>query len=62
MALTSIIMKKFEKYMLSVLKAEVNLALDPYQFVYRQGRGTDDAMESITLFTVRHLECPKVQH
>ena len=58
-ALTSIVMKSFEKYMLSVLKAEVNLALDPYQFAYRQGRGTDDAINSITHFTVKHLECPK---
>ena len=45
--------------MLSVLKAEVNLSLDPYQFAYRQGRGTDDAINSITHFTVKHLECPK---
>ncbi len=57
-ALTSIVMKSFEKYMLSMLKAEVNLALDPYQFAYRQGRGTDDAINSITHFTVEHLECP----
>ena len=58
-ALTLIVMKSFEKYMLSVLKAEVNLALDPYQFAYRQRRGTDDAINSITHFTVKHLERPK---
>ena len=55
MALTSIIMKSFEKYMLSVLKAEVNLALGPYEFAYRQGRGTDDAINTIIHFTVKHL-------
>ena len=52
-------MKIFEKYMLSVLKAEANLSLDPYQFAYTQGRSTDDAINSITHFTARHLECPK---
>ena len=40
-------MKSFEKYMLSLLKAEVNLVLDPYQFAYRQGRGTDDAINTL---------------
>lgn len=45
-ALTSIVMKGFEKYMMSVLKTEVNLALDPFQFVYRQERGTDEAINN----------------
>lgn len=57
-ALTSIVMKSFEKY-LSVLKAEVNLALDPYHFAYRHGRGTDGAINTIPHFNVKRLECPK---
>ena len=56
-ALTSIVMKSVEKYMLSVLNAKVNM--DPYQFAYSQGRGTDDAINNITHSTVKHLECPK---
>lgn len=52
-------MKCFEKYMVSVLKSEVNPELDPLQFAYRQGRSTDDAINSITHLTLKHLENPK---
>lgn len=45
-ALTSVVMKCFEKYM------EVNSELDPFQFAYRQGRSTDDAIHSITHLTL----------
>lgn len=36
----------------SLLNVEVNPALDPLQFAYRQGRGTDDAINNITLIDV----------
>lgn len=45
--------------MVSVLKSEVNSELDPCQFAYRQGRGTDDAINSITHLAIKHLEDPK---
>lgn len=58
-ALTSTVMKCFEKYMVSMLKLGVNPALDPYQFAYRHSRATDDAIASITHLTVKHLENPQ---
>lgn len=45
--------------MVSILKSEVNPELDPLQFAYRQGRSTDDAINSITHLTLKHLEDPK---
>ncbi len=58
-ALTSVIMKCFEKYVVSLLKSQIDSALDPFQFAYRQGRGTDDAIHGITHLTLKHLENPK---
>ena len=34
--------------------------LDPYQFAYSDGRGTDDALTSTTDFILKHLENPSV--
>lgn len=58
-ALTSIVMKCFEKYIVSLLKIEVNPELDPWQFAYRKGRSTDDAVSSITHLALRHQEDTK---
>lgn len=58
-ALTSCVMKCFERYMVSLLKTEVKPVLDPLQFAYRQGRGTVDAINNITYAIVKHLENPK---
>ncbi len=58
-ALTSVIIKCFEKYVVSLLKSQIDSALDPFQFAYRQGRGTDDAINGITHLTLKHLENPK---
>jgi len=55
-ALTSVIMKCFEKCIVSMLKAEVANNLDPLQFAYRQGRGTEDAIISIMHLILKHLE------
>ncbi len=33
--------------------------LDPLQFAYRQERSTDDALNSISHLTLKHLEDPK---
>ena len=57
-ALTPIVMKCFEKYMVTKLKAEIGPKLDPQQFAYRQGRGTDDAITGITHLALKHLEAP----
>ena len=51
-------MKCFEKYMVTKLKAEIGPKLDPQQFAYRQGRGTDDAITGITHLALKHLEAP----
>lgn len=58
-ALTSIVMKCFEKYMVSLLKTEVNPKLDPWQFAYKHHRSTNDAVSSITHLVLKHLEDPK---
>ena len=42
-----------------MLKSEVNSEIDPLQFDYRQGRSTDDAINSLTHLTLKHLEDPK---
>ena len=55
-ALTSVIMKCFEKCIVSMLKAEIATNLDPLQFAYRQGRGTEDAISSIMHLILKHLE------
>ncbi len=58
-ALTSVIMKCFEKCVVSMLKAEVASNLDPLQSAYRQGRGTEDAINSFMHLILKDLEDPK---
>ncbi len=58
-ALTSCVMKSFEKYMVSVLKTEVNSILDPLQFAYRQAHSTEDAVNTVAYFITKHLENSK---
>lgn len=41
------------------LKQEVGVFLDHFQFAFRQGRGTDDAINSISHLVSKHLEDPK---
>jgi len=53
-ALTSIIMKCFEKYIVSLLKNEVMSKLDPWQFGC-----SDDAVGSITHLVSKHLDDSK---
>ncbi len=47
-ALTSNIMKCSEKLVVNVLKEEVKLYLDPFQFAYKAGQGTEDAINCIS--------------
>ena len=55
-ALTSIVMKSLERIMVRTLCAEVEHLLDPHQFAYNRGRGTDDALNSTTHLILKHLE------
>ncbi len=52
-ALMSIVMKCFEKCMVSMLKADVNNHL---QFAYRKGRGMGDAINTLMHLALNHLE------
>lgn len=47
-AQTSIVMKSLERIMVGKSCAEVEHLLDPHQFAYNRGRGTDDALNSTT--------------
>ena len=42
-ALTSLVMKGFERLMITQLQAEVSKYVDPLQFAYKRHRGVDDA-------------------
>lgn len=55
-ALTSIVMKCFEKYIVSILKSEVSSKLDPWQFAYKQASSAEDAVGSIIHLVSKHLE------
>lgn len=58
-ALTSIVMKCFEKIIVSLLKYDVSGVFDPFQFAYRCNRGTDDAITALTHIIVKHLDHPQ---
>ncbi|KAF7646764.1 hypothetical protein LDENG_00182510, partial [Lucifuga dentata] len=59
-ALTSVVMKCFEKCVVAMLKEDVNSRLDPLQFAYRQRRSTGDAINSTVHLVLKHLEDPRV--
>ena len=55
-ALTSVIMKVFEKIVLNYLKSFISQILDPAQFAYRANRCVEDAV-ALTLHNIlKHLE------
>ena len=41
------------------LRLDVQDYLDPFQFACRQGRGTDDAVNTVVLLILKHLDKPK---
>jgi len=49
-------MKCFERLVVTVFKKQVKSFLDPFQFAYKIGRGTDDAINCITHLVNSHLE------
>ena len=55
-ALTSIVMKCFERIVLKRLLTQTCTKLDPYQFAYRQNRATDDATLTLLQHVYNHLE------
>ncbi|KAI3371794.1 hypothetical protein L3Q82_024352, partial [Scortum barcoo] len=57
-ALTTVIMKCFERIVLKHIKDIIPAGLDQYQFAYRENRSTEDAV-SIALHTaLTHLQLP----
>ncbi|XDV11492.1 hypothetical protein PO909_000423 [Leuciscus waleckii] len=58
-ALTSLVMKSFEKIVRKEILASTQSALDPMQFAYRSGRGVDDATCTLLNMILRHLEGKK---
>ena len=57
-ALTSIVMKCFERLVLQHLKSCLPDDFDPMQFAYRANRSTDDAIATALHQTLSHLERP----
>lgn len=55
-ALTPIVMKCFERIMLSRLVTQTAPHADPYQFAYKPNRSTDDATLTLLHHTYSHLE------
>ncbi len=58
-ALTTHVMKCFEKCVISLLEKEIQPLLDTCQFAYKQNRGTEDAALSIVHLVSKHLENTK---
>ena len=59
MALTSLVMKQFEKLVKSELVSRTGGLLDPLQFAYREGRGVQDATATLLNLLFKHLEGSK---
>ncbi len=55
-ALTSIVMKVFERLVKSHISSSVPVTLDPLQFAYRPNRYTDDAISHILHSSLTHID------
>ncbi|KAF0037932.1 hypothetical protein F2P81_010806 [Scophthalmus maximus] len=55
-ALTPIIMKCFERLVMSHIKDHLDPSVDPHQYAYRQNRSTDDAISAVVHLALSHLE------
>jgi len=58
-ALTSLVMKSFEKIIKEAVLLQVGDQLDPLQFAYRSGRGVEDAVITLLHFIFSHLDREK---
>ncbi len=59
-ALTSVVMKSFERLVLAYLKASTEPLLDPLQFAYRANRSVDDAVNIRLHYVLQHLGRPGI--
>ncbi|XDV47522.1 hypothetical protein PO909_017127 [Leuciscus waleckii] len=57
-ALTSVVMKSFERLVLAYLKDITGPLLDPFQFAYRANRSVDDAVNMGLHYILQHLDRP----
>ncbi|KAM9834023.1 uncharacterized protein ACBT44_009612 [Syngnathus typhle] len=57
-ALTSVVMKSFERSVLNHLKNVTGTLLDPLQFAYRANRSVDDAVNMGLHYILHHLDTP----
>ena len=57
--LTSIVMKCLECLVACKLRLDVQDYLDPFQYAYRQGRETYDAVNTVVHLILKHLDKPK---
>uniref|UniRef100_A0A669CDW9 Reverse transcriptase domain-containing protein n=1 Tax=Oreochromis niloticus TaxID=8128 RepID=A0A669CDW9_ORENI len=57
-ALTSVVMKSFERLVLAHLKDITGHQLDPLQFAYRANRSVDDAVNMGLHYILQHLDRP----
>ncbi len=55
-ALTSIVMKGFERLVKSHISSSIPVTLDPLQFAYRPNRSTDDAISHILHSSLTHIQ------
>ncbi len=55
-ALTSIVMKVFERLVKSHISSSIPVTLDPLQFSYRPNRSTDDAISHILHSSLTHID------
>ena len=55
-ALTSVIMKSFERIVKCHLFSKVRDYLDQHQFAYREGRGVEDAIVTVLHYLFQHLD------
>lgn len=52
------IVKSLEQIMAGNLCTDIQQSLDPYQFAYKEKRGTDDPISTIVHLILKHLESP----
>lgn len=55
-ALTSVVMKVFEKIIRNVVMVEIEHQLDPMQSAYRPNRGVEDARLTLLNLILKHVE------
>ena len=57
-ALTSVVIKVFERLVINYLKTATESHMDAFQFAYQSNRSVEDAVTLALHYTVRHLESP----